>query len=402
VVGRRGAFVIAGMTGAATLTAASAPSPLYPLYQRLWHFSTFTLTVVFAVYVFALLLALLTVGSVSDVIGRRPLASGALLLLAAGMLLFATAGDAGGLITARAVQGFAVGAASGTTTAMIIDSAPSARSGSFVSSAAPPMGIVIGAVLAGALIEFAPAPRQLIFWILCACYLLLAALVWLIPERQRSGSTTTSSVWRSLRPSVALPPATRPAFRALVPSICAIWALSGLYLSLGSSVLRTILGVQSNFTVGIVIGTFFATGTLGAVVSTSLSPQRGERFSRATLVLGILITTVGAWDHALPPYIIGSVIAGIGFGAAFRSAIDGLSEATPVDRRGEVFATMYVVSYLAFSVPALAAGLAADRFGLMPTAVAYGLSLVVLVLISAATRILRPRQHTNEGSMTHP
>ncbi|MGI8547795.1 MAG: MFS transporter [Gemmatimonadaceae bacterium] len=100
-------FVFAGAAGAATLTAASAPSPLYPIYQRLWGFSSFTLTVIFAVYVLALLASLLTVGSLSDRVGRRPVASGALVVLALGMLLFVIAGGTGGLIVARIVQGVA-------------------------------------------------------------------------------------------------------------------------------------------------------------------------------------------------------------------------------------------------------------------------------------------------------
>ena len=115
----RAAFslLVSGAAGAAALTAASAPSPLYPVYQRLWGFSAFMLTLIFAVYVFALLVALLTVGSLSDRIGRRPVASAALVLLAVGMVLFAIAGGSGGLIAARVVQGLAVGAATGTTTA---------------------------------------------------------------------------------------------------------------------------------------------------------------------------------------------------------------------------------------------------------------------------------------------
>ena len=58
MLNRPASFFVAGAAGAATLTAASAPSPLYPVYQRLWGFSAFTLTVIFAVYVFALLAAL--------------------------------------------------------------------------------------------------------------------------------------------------------------------------------------------------------------------------------------------------------------------------------------------------------------------------------------------------------
>ncbi len=375
-------FVVAGAAGAATLTAASAPSPLYPVYQRLWGFSAFTLTVIFAVYVFALLAALLTVGSLSDRVGRRPVASGALVLLALGMVLFAIAGGTGGLMAARIVQGFAVGAATGTITAMIMDSAPNPRVGSIVSSAVPSLGIAIGSVLAGALVQFAPLPRQLVFWILAVVYLMLAALVWLIPERSRPESTPQESIWRSLLPSAGLPPVTRPVFFSLVPSISATWALAGLYLSLGSSVLSTVLHVHSHFVVGIVLGVLFAAGVAGTVVSTALPPQLREWFGYGTLTLGVLVTIAAMLMSALPLYVVGSVVAGLGFGAAFRFAVNALGEAAPAAQRGEVFATMYIVSYLAFSVPALAAGLAVEQFGLKPTAVTYGVLEVVLVVIA--------------------
>ncbi len=383
-------FFVAGAAGAATLTAASAPSPLYPVYQRLWGFSAFTLTAVFAVYVFALLVALLTVGSLSDRVGRRPVASGGLALLALGMLLFAIAGDSGGLMVARIVQGFAVGAATGTTTAMIMDAAPNPRSGSIVSSAVPSLGITLGAVLAGALVEFAPLPQQLVFWILAVGYVALAALVWWVPERARP---EPGSIWRSLRPSAGLPRATRPVFFALLPSMGATWALAGLYLSLGSSILGTVLAVHSHFVVGIVLGAFFAAGIAGTVGSTLLPPRLREWFGYGTLALGVLVTIAAMLMSALPLYVAGSVVAGFGFGATFRFAVNALGEAAPAARRGQVFATMYIVSYLAFSVPALAAGLAVERFGLKPTAVAYGALEVALVLIAG---IIRARRRVSE------
>lgn len=402
---RSASFVVAGTAGTATLTAASAPSPLYPVYQQLWGFSAFTLTLIFAVYVFALLAALLTVGALSDRVGRRPVASVALVLLAVGMLLFALAGGPGGLVAARLVQGFAVGAATGTTTAMIMDSAPNARVGSIVSSAVPSLGIAVGAVLAGALVQFAPLPRQLVFWLLATVYLLLAALLWLIPESALSERIPQGSIWRSLMPSAGLPSSARPVFMTLLPSIGATWALGGLYLSLGSSILRTVLDVDSHFVVGIVLGVFFAAGAAGPAVSAALPRRQREWSGYAALAVGLLVTVTAMLTDELPLYLTGSVIAGLGFGATFRFAIDALGEAAPIAQRGQVFATMYIVSYLAFSVPALAAGLAVDRFGLEGTAVTYGALEVALVLVAMVASIARgPRggATSEAGSGTTP
>src|SRR5580693_9241605 len=78
--------------------AASAPSPLYVVYQKEWGFSATTLTVVFAVYVFALIGSLLTIGALSDHIGRRPVLAGAIALEAAAFVLFLVAGDVTNLL----------------------------------------------------------------------------------------------------------------------------------------------------------------------------------------------------------------------------------------------------------------------------------------------------------------
>src|SRR5918911_198 len=66
------AFWLVAATLGFLLFASSAPSPLYVVYQAKWHFSPITLTSVFAVYVVALLAALVVAGSLSDRVGRRP------------------------------------------------------------------------------------------------------------------------------------------------------------------------------------------------------------------------------------------------------------------------------------------------------------------------------------------
>src|SRR6266566_3485644 len=73
------------------LFAASAPSPLYVVYEAKWHFSSITLTAIFAVYALALLAALLTTGRLSDHLGRRPVLMLALVVQIAGMVAFIAA-----------------------------------------------------------------------------------------------------------------------------------------------------------------------------------------------------------------------------------------------------------------------------------------------------------------------
>ncbi|MBO1753931.1 MFS transporter [Allobranchiibius sp. CTAmp26] len=387
---RPAAFVVAGAAATAIFAGSGAPSPIYPLYQQLWHFTPSTLTFIFAVYVFALLAALLTVGSLSDHIGRRPVAVAGLLVLAVSMGLFIDAHGTGGLIAARIVQGLATGATMGAISALIVDQQATARHGSVVTSSAPVAGIALGSAFAGALVQWAPAPRLLVYWVLLVFYLALALLLLRIPDAPRTPDSARPSVWRTLRPSVGVPGALRSTFLAAVPMLCATWALGGLYLSLGSSVVARILGVQNHFVAGLVVATNFAAGAIGAALVSKLPQHRRELVGFLTLSGGLVLTIVAILLESLPLYVVGAAIGGLGFGSSFLLILSGFAARTEPEHRSQVFSATYIVSYVAFSIPAVVAGFASQSFGLRPTVLVYAAVVLGLVLLAA---VLARRTH---------
>src|SRR3974390_574620 len=113
---------LTAVAGALPLSAnGAAPTPLYHEYQEHFGLTPFMITIIFAAYVLSLLLALLTVGSLSDSVGRRPAILAALTANIVAMIVFMTAGSAAALIVARMVQGFANGLAITTVAATILD-----------------------------------------------------------------------------------------------------------------------------------------------------------------------------------------------------------------------------------------------------------------------------------------
>ena len=88
----KGTITLYGVVAAALFSASSsAPTPVYSLYQQNLGLSHLTLTVIFASYAISLLVSLLTVGGLSDYVGRKPMILSALLLNAAAMGLTAAA-----------------------------------------------------------------------------------------------------------------------------------------------------------------------------------------------------------------------------------------------------------------------------------------------------------------------
>src|SRR5688572_8307973 len=123
----------------AFLAAASAPSPLYGVYQDAWGFSALTLTVVFSSYALALLGALLVFGHLSNHRGRREVVLASLVLELLALVLFWAADSAGWLLAARVVQGVATGIATSALAAGLIDL--HRERGALVNAVAPMVGL---------------------------------------------------------------------------------------------------------------------------------------------------------------------------------------------------------------------------------------------------------------------
>src|SRR6478609_4405078 len=214
-------FAAIGVIFVVFMAASAAPTPLYVVYQQQWGFSATVLTLVFAVYVFALIASLLLFGALSDFVGRRPVLASAIALEAIALLLFAVAGNVGVLLVARVLQGIATGAAMTTLGATLVDLNPPHAPGraGVVNGVAPVGGLAVGALGCGALVQFAPAPTHLVFLLLFIGMLVAAVFVALMPETgvRRPGGRS------SLRPRLGVPPRLRPDVLALVPILIASW-----------------------------------------------------------------------------------------------------------------------------------------------------------------------------------
>ena len=83
------------------LAASSAPTSLYAVYQARWGLTPITVTIVFGIYALAVLAALLTLGSFSDYVGRRPVLLSAIVIQAAGLVVLSQANALPELVAGR-------------------------------------------------------------------------------------------------------------------------------------------------------------------------------------------------------------------------------------------------------------------------------------------------------------
>src|SRR6202521_5069548 len=334
--------------------AASAPTPLYVVYQKAWGFSTSTLTVIFAVYVFGLIGSLLVLGGLSDHVGRRPILGAAVALEAVAFPLFFIAGDVMVLLAARVAQGVATGAAFSMLGATLVDLNPPHAPGraGLVNGVAPISGLAIGALGCGALVQYAPAPTHLVFALLLAGMIFAGVAVARMPET----SARRPGAMASLIPLLGIPARRRPDVYALVPILLASWALGGLYLSLGPSVAASLFGLRNHVIGGLVVTLLCGAGALTAFVLRAWPTNRVLMIGAVLLSAGTALTLAGVEAHAVVLAGVGTVIAGVGFGASALASFGTLARIATPGERSELFAVALVIAYLAFSLPAVAAG----------------------------------------------
>ncbi|WP_310407181.1 MFS transporter [Pseudomonas koreensis] len=384
VASHRSSLWFLAITLLSFLAASTAPTPLYHLYQDQLHFSAAMLTLIFAVYAFSLLAALLTVGSLSDHLGRKPVIFSAVLLNALAMLLFIYADSVSWLISARVLQGFATGMATAVLSATLLDT--DRQQGPLINSVAPLLGMALGGLGCGLLAEFAPAPLQLTYWLLLALFVLQGVYVWRLPESvSRQGGALAS-----LRPTLHVPVQARSTLWRVLPLNTATWALGGFYASLAPSLVRTATGSTSNLIGGATVAALTVTGALMIFMMRNRPAAQALRLGASLLPIGLVLILLGVHGASLSLFFFGTLVAGCGFGSGFLGTVRSLVPLALPHERAGLMSAYYVLSYLAFCLPALLAGYLARNFGLLATTDGYGTVLIVLA-VAALLLSLRPQ-----------
>src|SRR5205823_7021464 len=199
---------------------SAVPTPLYALYQQRDHFSTFMVTVVYAVYAVGVIGSLFLAGHVSDWVGRKRVFVPALLINVVSALVFLFGPGLPGLLVARVLTGISIGLTTATATAYLAElhigifgSEPtrSPRRAQVVATAANLGGIGFGPLAAGLLAQFAPQPLRLPYIVFAGALAVLAVLVAAAPET--TVRPDPAPAWRPQR--IAVRPDARRAFFAV-------------------------------------------------------------------------------------------------------------------------------------------------------------------------------------------
>ena len=376
-----GPFVVVGVALFVLLMDGNLATPLYAVYRERFGFSATQLTLIFAIYMIALIPSLLVFGQLSDRVGRRRVLAGGLGVAAVGLVILAAAAGTAWLYVGRAVQGISLGAAVGTAAAALVELQPEGDYGraALATVLGQSGGSAAGPLIGGALAEWAPAPRQLCYLLALGVTLATAAAVLRIEEpREPSGE------WRLQRPSVPAP--IRGRFTRASLSSATVWAVGALYLSVVPSYAAKLLSTSNLALLGAISALMLGISCLAQALCVrggGLSAQRAQLAGLVIFLAGVAALVLAFPTHSLVLVLASALLAGVALGLGYFGSLTEINEIAPTERRGEVTAAFITALYVGVSTTVISAGVISDAYSLYTAITVVGIALAVIAFATA-------------------
>ncbi|KAM9861830.1 MFS transporter [Leucobacter sp. BZR 635] len=380
------------------LTAVNLPTALYPLIGGRLQVDAFGITVAFASYVLSLLVGLVLFRPLGDRANRRTVFIWALAATSAATLGLALAPSLAWFCLARAVQGLAIAAATGTGSSALRVLLPGRPTLSGrLTLLATSGGVAVGPILGGVLSLFGE-PTQLPFVVWSILLLALIPVVLIIvphPESRplaAAKAATPSTATQQLSTPAAVA-ASLPAIRMAALVGFMSFAFFGFALSLAPGHFAELFGASSRPMLGLL-----ASLALLASAAVQLFPVRGRwaaMFGLVAFATGALL--LGAATALASPAltVLACLLAGAGQGVAFQTTFGAAVAAVPASRHAATVNAIYAVTYLGSTIPVLGLGVAATAFGMTPAvlvftcAISLGCAALAVVALRSARRDAR-------------
>jgi MFS family permease len=347
---------------AVVMASTTVSTPIYPFYEAQFGLSPLAITVVFAAYGVGVMGGLAFAGRLSDHIGRKPPLLAGLVIALVAMALFLVAQELVLLLVARLLIGVTAGLFTGTATAWLVDLGADRARATKLAVAANLGGLALGPALGGVLAQYARAPIRTVYAVELAMMAVGVMLLWrAVPE-------TRPRERFDLDFGGIVPPAeVRDVFLPAATAGVAAFGVSGVFGSVGPGMLGTVLGITQPTASGGLVAALFLTSVAGQEVARRFSPAQALPGGCVALAAGLGLLALALIAESVTALVAAAVVAGVGQGGIVGAGLGLLTARAPLERRGQVSSTYFLVLYVGLVVPVVAFGLVEDGIGLVHT-----------------------------------
>ncbi|WP_353168984.1 MFS transporter [Acinetobacter sp.] len=337
-------------------------SPLYPIYQALWHLLPSQITYIFVAYMFGCLTTLLFLGRMSNSFGFIRTLQIGLLCAVIGLTFSVFASNSYYLGFGRFIIGIASGLISTSAMLGLIYTIPDShkQNAAQLSSIITVIGFGLGPFIGGLIAQFSARP-------LITPYLpvIVAALLSLF-SLFRIKTVQFEKQPFSIAPHLQLPDVQ---FKSLFyitsfSAFCAFGSFS-LFASLAPSFIRDVIPWHGPLVSGATIASILMVSAIAQFTVKSMNMHKALNIGLILFISSYLVLSVCLLMHLSFLFFISVILVGMGHGLSLLSAFALVHQMTQIENRAAVVSTYLFIAYFGTIVPIISAGYLSDHFGLM-------------------------------------
>jgi hypothetical protein len=212
------------------------------------------------------------------------------------------------------------------------------------------LGLAVGPLLCGLLVQFAPLPFVAPYLVYIA---LLAMLALGIARAQDTVERPRQLSQVNLKVRVGVPRGVRAAFMAPGIANLVLYSMVGFYSALTPGLIAKTLHITDHAVSGALVSELFLVGAAIVYLTARLS-------SRAAMLWGfvLMLPALGLLQAAeifasLPALVAGTAMGGAALGMGYRGAIEVGNQIAPPDKRAELISMLFVCGNLGLSLPVI-------------------------------------------------
>lgn len=337
-------------------------SPLYPIYQQIWHLLPSHITYIFVAYMFGCMTTLLFLGRTSNSFGFIRTLQIGLFFAIIGLILSVFASNAYTLGFARFIIGIASGLISTSAMLGLIYTIPDSHKqhAAQLSSIITVIGFGLGPLIGGAIAQFSEQP-------LVTPYLpiTVAAIVSLLGLFRLKSLSFEKQPFK-IAPHLELP---ETQFKALFyiasfTAFCAFGSFS-LFGSLAPSFIKQAIPWHGPLVSGATIASILLISAIVQFIAKSMNMYKALNMGLIFLLLSYLILSICMTLHLSFLFFVSVIFLGMGHGLSLLGAFALVHHMTHTDNRAAVVSTYLFIAYFGTIVPIVFAGFLSDHFGLI-------------------------------------
>ncbi|TCH60964.1 MFS transporter [Acinetobacter sp. ANC 4862] len=355
-------------------------SPLYPIYQELWHLLPSHITYIFVAYMFGCLATLLFLGRTSNSFGFLRTLQIGIVFVILGLALSAVASNALWLALGRFIIGIASGLISTSAMLGLITTIPDShkQNAPQLSSIITVIGFGLGPFIGGLIAQFSSQPLVTPYLPIIAAAILCFLGLFLVKVPQFKAQPF------SIAPRLEIPAAQHQSlfFIAALTAFSAFGAFS-LFASLSPSFVKDLIPWHGPLVSGSAIASILLVSAVVQFSAKHLPTAKNLSLGLMTLVVSFVLLGLCMSMQWSILFFISDIMLGVGHGLGLLGAFGLIHQMMTTDNRAAVMSTYLFIGYLGTIIPIIAVGYLADHFGLTIGVLGFciGIGLLCLSLI---------------------